>query len=284
MKRVGKCDEVLREVPFVTLRTMQRLCLLQPFECTLIVVLVQPEMPKGVKGVAAFLVRETSLIQVDGAVRVPLGGFELAEQQQRLRDRRPVANLPSDLELLLGERTHSPMSFWVVAEECSSFEGGPSLRGRFWIQVEGATKPLAPFGKVRAHEPEPPHVHRQTNEALGVSRFEAGQRGPHEGEPVQLPAGIDLFAYRIVQEALTNVVRHAGDAAAEVVIRYEAHALELDIVDDGRGRATSLNGSGHGLIGMRERVALYGGTLTAGTRAGGGGYAVRARLPLGDAT
>jgi signal transduction histidine kinase len=104
-----------------------------------------------------------------------------------------------------------------------------------------------------------------------------------EGEPVHLPAGIDLSAYRIVQEALTNVVKHAGDAAAVVVIRYEAHALELDVVDDGRGRATSLNGSGHGLIGMRERVALYGGTLKTGTR-DSGGYTVRARLPFGDAT
>jgi signal transduction histidine kinase len=104
-----------------------------------------------------------------------------------------------------------------------------------------------------------------------------------EGEPVHLPAGIDLSAYRIVQEALTNVVKHAGDAAAEVIIRYEARALELDVVDDGRGEPTSVNGSGHGLIGMRERVALYGGTLQAGTP-NGGGYAVRARLPFGDAT
>src|SRR5438874_341938 len=104
-----------------------------------------------------------------------------------------------------------------------------------------------------------------------------------EGDPVHLPAGIDLSAYRIVQEALTNVVKHTEDAAAEVVIRYQAHALELDVVDDGRGQAKSRNGSGHGLIGMRERVALYGGTLEAGTR-DGGGYAVRARLPFKDAT
>ncbi len=104
-----------------------------------------------------------------------------------------------------------------------------------------------------------------------------------EGDPVHLPAGIDLSAYRIVQEALTNVVKHTEDAAAEVVIRYRAHALELDVVDDGRGQAKSRNGSGHGLIGMRERVALYGGTLEAGMR-DGGGYAVRARLPFGDAT
>jgi len=102
-----------------------------------------------------------------------------------------------------------------------------------------------------------------------------------EGHPVQLPAGIDLSAYRIVQEALTNVVKHAGDASAEVVIRYRTHAFELDIVDDGRGRTSGVNGAGHGLIGMRERVALYGGTLETGTREGGG-YEVRARLPLGD--
>jgi signal transduction histidine kinase len=104
-----------------------------------------------------------------------------------------------------------------------------------------------------------------------------------EGEPMHLPAGIDLSAYRIVQEALTNVVKHTEDAAAEVVIRYGEHALELDVVDNGHGRATSSNGSGHGLIGMRERVALYGGTLEAGTR-DSGGYAVCARLPLESPT
>ena len=104
-----------------------------------------------------------------------------------------------------------------------------------------------------------------------------------EGEPVHLPAGVDLSAYRIVQEALTNVVKHTEEAAAEVVVRYTTRALELDVLDDGRSRATSVNGSGHGLIGMRERVALYGGTLETGTR-DGGGYAVRARLPFGDAT
>ena len=105
-----------------------------------------------------------------------------------------------------------------------------------------------------------------------------------EGEPVHLPAGIDLSAYRIVQEALTNIVKHAGDASAEVVIRYGSHDFELDIRDDGRGHTSTVNGSGHGLIGMRERVALYGGTLETGSREGGSGYEVRARLPLGDTT
>jgi signal transduction histidine kinase len=104
-----------------------------------------------------------------------------------------------------------------------------------------------------------------------------------EGQPAQLPAGVDLSAYRIVQEALTNVVKHAGQARAEVIVRYGTRALELEVLDDGHSRATSLNGSGHGLIGMRERVTLYGGTLETGTLEGGG-YAVHAVLPFGETT
>jgi signal transduction histidine kinase len=103
-----------------------------------------------------------------------------------------------------------------------------------------------------------------------------------EGEPVHLPAGVDLSAYRIVQEALTNVVKHAGATCAEVVVRFGARALELDVRDDGRGAAAGGNGAGHGLIGMRARVALYGGAIETGPR-NGGGYVVHARLPLGDA-
>jgi signal transduction histidine kinase len=101
-----------------------------------------------------------------------------------------------------------------------------------------------------------------------------------EGERRNLPAGIELSAYRIVQEALTNALKHAGDARAEVSIRYGADSLELEILDDGgggaAGRATS---GGHGLVGMRERVALYGGRFDASRRPGGG-FAVRAKLPV----
>jgi signal transduction histidine kinase len=112
-----------------------------------------------------------------------------------------------------------------------------------------------------------------------------------EGRPWPLPPGIDLAAYRIVQEALTNTLRHAGPARAEVIVRYQDHAVELEVLDDGRGagsHAAADAGSGQGLVGMRERVALYGGTLQAGPRhttAGSAatGYAVRARLPT-DAT
>jgi signal transduction histidine kinase len=100
-----------------------------------------------------------------------------------------------------------------------------------------------------------------------------------EGDPVPLPAGIDLAAYRIVQEALTNALKHAGPAHAAVAVRYAADALELEVTDDGRGAVAAGNGRGHGLIGMRERAALYGGTVEAGP-AEHGGFTVRARLPL----
>jgi signal transduction histidine kinase len=101
-----------------------------------------------------------------------------------------------------------------------------------------------------------------------------------EGPATELPAGVDLSAYRIVQEALTNTVRHARATRAEVTIRYSPDAVELDVRDDGRATSSgAANGSGHGLAGMRERAALLGGTLDAGPLPGGG-YRVHARLPL----
>jgi signal transduction histidine kinase len=100
-----------------------------------------------------------------------------------------------------------------------------------------------------------------------------------EGEARPLPAGVDLSAYRIVQEALTNTLKHARPARARVLLRYCTDHLELEVVDDGR-RANGSQGSGHGIPGMRERVRLYGGTLETGRR-GAGGFSVRARLPIG---
>jgi signal transduction histidine kinase len=101
-----------------------------------------------------------------------------------------------------------------------------------------------------------------------------------EGERRSLPVGIELSAYRIVQEALTNALKHAGGAHAVVYVRYGAESLELEIVDDGAGLSPEpVASGGHGLVGMRERVALYGGRLDAGRRASGG-FAVRVLLPI----
>ena len=99
-----------------------------------------------------------------------------------------------------------------------------------------------------------------------------------EGTPAALPPPLDLSAFRIVQEALTNALKHAGPARAEVTLRYEGPTLQLEVRDDGAAGAKG-GGSGHGLIGMRERVAMFGGELEAG-RHTDGGFSVRARLPL----
>ena len=105
-----------------------------------------------------------------------------------------------------------------------------------------------------------------------------------EGEEAALPVGVDLAAYRIVQEALANAAKHAGDARASVTVRYERFAVEVEVADDGRGGggAAASHGAGHGLVGIRERVGLYGGTLDLGPRPDGG-FRVRARLPVGSA-
>jgi signal transduction histidine kinase len=100
-----------------------------------------------------------------------------------------------------------------------------------------------------------------------------------EGEAKPLPPGVDLSAYRIVQEALTNTLKHASPARARVAVLYRGDEIELEIIDDG-ARSGEGDGPGHGLIGMRERAALYGGVFESGKREGGG-YFVRTRLPLG---
>jgi len=101
-----------------------------------------------------------------------------------------------------------------------------------------------------------------------------------EGAPQPLPTSLDLTAFRIVQEALTNTLKHAGKTEARVTLRYAAGALDIDVLDAGRGVAPGVTGGGRGLLGMRERVIAFRGELTAGPRAEGG-FAVHARLPLG---
>jgi signal transduction histidine kinase len=106
-----------------------------------------------------------------------------------------------------------------------------------------------------------------------------------DGERRHLGPGIDLTAYRIVQEALTNTLKHAGPARARVTLRYGDQELDIEVTDDGRGLDDSdpdRSEPGHGFVGMRERVALYGGALQTGPSERGG-YAVRARLPVDPA-
>ncbi|MGA5166619.1 MULTISPECIES: sensor histidine kinase [Streptomyces] len=112
------------------------------------------------------------------------------------------------------------------------------------------------------------------------------------GEPRPLPTGIDVTAYRIIQEALTNALRHSDGAGAEVTVRYAEHCLRVEVLNSGpsvltgdaagrrsRPAAARAHGAGRGLLGLRERVAVYGGDLDARRRLGGG-FRVRARIPL----
>jgi signal transduction histidine kinase len=99
-----------------------------------------------------------------------------------------------------------------------------------------------------------------------------------EGDPVQLPAGVDLTAYRLVQEGLTNAIKHARAEHAEVVVRYGDGRVELTVSDDGHGDGDGVKG-GNGLVGMRERVSVYGGELDAGPRPEGG-FRLHATLPV----
>ena len=99
-----------------------------------------------------------------------------------------------------------------------------------------------------------------------------------EGDAVQLPRAVDLSAYRIVQEGLTNSLKHANASRADVTVRYAPDAVQLEIRDDGVGAGTT-DGLGHGLVGVRERVKIYGGEMNAGT-APEGGFVLRARLPV----
>jgi signal transduction histidine kinase len=102
-----------------------------------------------------------------------------------------------------------------------------------------------------------------------------------EGAPRALPRSLDLNAYRIVQEALTNVLKHSGSDRADVVVRYGPDVITVLVTDEGRGANGRSSTGRHGLVGMRERAALYGGTVQAGTRPGGG-FEVAASLPTGD--
>jgi signal transduction histidine kinase len=142
------------------------------------------------------------------------------------------------------------------------------------------------LGALRKPDSEVPLAPQPGVESLGALLDLARRSGLEvelvtKGDPAPLPAGVDLSVYRIVQEALTNTLKHAGPVHARVEIRYSGDELELEISDDGApGRPRKgENDSGHGLVGMRERVALHGGQLHADHRREGG-FVVRASLPL----
>ena len=137
---------------------------------------------------------------------------------------------------------------------------------------------VRPVEEAGAHEPAPGLDRvEELAEPLRAGGLDVVMR--REGNAAEIPAGVDLSAYRIVQEALTNTLRHSRATRVDVLLRLGADALEVDVRDNGRTVADGGAGGGRGLVGMRERAALLGGTLEAGPMKGGG-YRVHALLPL----
>ncbi|MFD1507761.1 sensor histidine kinase [Georgenia yuyongxinii] len=215
--------------------------------------------------------------------------LERAEQEAVARERLRIANELHDvvahnvsvvalhvgaaLELLDGtsERAREPLLI-VEATARSTLKEMRSLLGILRSADADATQAPQPgLASLRAL------VAGVTDAGLPVELAIEGKAHP-------LPAGVDLAAYRIVQEALTNILKHAVDATHAVVrVCFAPGRVQLSIFDDGRPNPRADRVPGHGLVGMRERVALYGGELTVGAGTAGG-FLVEARLPIGEAT
>jgi signal transduction histidine kinase len=170
--------------------------------------------------------------------------------------------------LALGENQHSTRETLLAIERTGRQALTEMRRLLDMLRTEDDELALAPEPSLDHLDSLLAHVREA---GLPVALRVEGERGP-------LPAGVDISAYRIVQEALTNALRHAGPVRARVLVRYGEDDVEVEVADDGPGPKEG-TGSGHGLVGMRERVALYGGELTMG-KGDAGGYVVRARLPF----
>ncbi|HXM54298.1 MAG TPA: sensor histidine kinase [Candidatus Dormibacteraeota bacterium] len=191
-----------------------------------------------------------------------------------------VINMQAGVALHVVDRRPEQARVALEAIKQTSKDALEELRGTLAVFRE-------PAGAERAREARQPAPGLDQVQAVVAAMGEGGL--PVElvvsGEPVALPAAVDLAAYRIVQESLTNVARHAGPAAATVRLSYEPGQVVVEVTDDGRARAhgTSNGGGarGHGIAGMRERAAAVHGTLEAGPRPEGG-FRVMARLPSGS--
>src|SRR6266487_4810971 len=165
----------------------------------------------------------------------------------------------------------------ALAEDSDALRGVEQAGRTALAEMRGLLAAMRRDGEEAEFTPQP------GLDGLGSLLAEIGRAGLPvqlhvDGEPVALPRGIDLSAYRIVQEGLTNALKHARASNADVTVRYRPEDLQLEVRDNGEGSSRS-NGLGHGLLGIRERVKIYGGEMTAGTT-NGGGFTLSTRLPL----
>ena len=218
----------------------------------------------------------------------------LLEREQRQRQRVAVGEERARIARELHDVVAHSVGVMVVqaqgARRVLDRDPGRAREALETIEREGRTaldEMRRSLGVLRRQDADAPLAPQPGMDGLGALIEQARQNGlavelVTEGEPAPLPDGVNLSAYRIVQEALTNTLKHAGPVRARVAVRYGPDQLELEVCDDGApGRVA--NGApstgGHGLAGMRERVTLYGGDLHAGHRPEGG-FLVRASLPL----
>jgi signal transduction histidine kinase len=214
---------------------------------------------------------------------------EAAEARRREADRRVVNERLRIARDLHDSVAHALVAINVRAGIAAHLANEPGAQSRDALEdiMTASSQALddlrATLGLLRgADEPAPtsPDPDLAGLEQLFARARAAGLETQSHVElgPAPVPGAVQHAGFRIVQEALTNVLKHARGTRASVVLRYADAAVELRVRDDGRGTAAG-PGIGHGLIGMRERVALYGGTLSAGPREGGG-FAVEALIPL----
>ena len=235
--------------------------------------------------VAGFALRERVEQAEAAEVRASLAERErdaaarIAVAEERVRIARElhdiVAHAVSVMVLQVGAVRHKLPD--ALAEDSDALRGVEQVGRTALTEMRGLLAAMRRDGEEAELIPQP------GLDGLDALLEEIGRAGLPvqlhvDGEPAALPRGIDLSAYRIVQEGLTNALKHARASNAEVTVRYRPDELQIEVRDNGEGSSTS-NGLGHGLVGVRERVKIYGGQMSAGS-ANGSGFILSTRLPL----
>src|SRR5437588_721526 len=239
----------------------------------------------AISWVAGFALRErveqaeAAEVRASQAERERDAAARLAVAEERVRIARElhdiVAHAVSVMVLQVGAVRHKLPD--ALAEDSDALRGVEQVGRTALAEMRGLLAAMRRDGEEAELIPQP------GLDGLDALLEEIGRAGLPvqlhvDGEPAALPRGIDLSAYRIVQEGLTNALKHARASNAEVTVRYRPDELHIEVRDDGEGSSTS-NGLGHGLVGVRERVKIYGGQMSAGS-ANGSGFILSTRLPL----